>query len=167
MSETILAWHFTSGALRDGSPIPPTGEWLEFHGKLVMCKSGLHASVHPFDALAYAPGNTLHRVECSGEIIKHTDKLVSSRRKIVATRNAEQMLRNFACERALSVVHLWQPPDIVVQYLKTHDESIRVAARAAALAAVRAAAMDAARAAARAKFKQQVDELFNTREVTG
>ncbi len=165
MSEPILAWHFTSNRLRDGSPIPPIGTWLEFEGKLKMCVRGLHASVHPFDALKYAPGNTLHRVECAGEIIKDSDKMVCSRRKIVATRDAEKVLRKFACDQARLVTHLWQPPDIVVQYLTTRDEFLRAAAWDAACAAARAAAWaasrDASRTAARLQFEQQMLLLFD------
>lgn len=49
-----LAWHFVADTLRDGSPIPPDGEWLEYKGLCVLCSSGLHASRNPFDALGYA-----------------------------------------------------------------------------------------------------------------
>ena len=54
---------------------------------------------------------------------------------------------------ALDVVHLWDAPPEVIEYLKTGDESLRAAASAAASAAARAAvraAGAAANAAARA-----------------
>jgi hypothetical protein len=50
-----------NGTLRDGRPIPKDGEVLRYEGPLVMCKSGLHASREPFDALQYAPGPTLSK----------------------------------------------------------------------------------------------------------
>ena len=141
----MRAWHFVNKTLRDGSQIPSDGEWLHYTGNLVMCESGLHASKDPFDALQYAPGEMLCLVECDGHIIEGNDKLVCSQRKIVARMDATEMLRYFARMQALSVVHLWDAPDVVLDYLMTGDESLRDAARAAA----GAAAWDAARAAAR------------------
>ena len=159
MSETRLAWHFVGNALRDGQPVPKDGEWLEHSGKMVMCASGLHASTRPIDALSYAPGNTLCRVRLGGKIIRATDKMVATRRRIVWRINAELLLAAFARWCALQVVPSWNAPDVVVRYLRTGDENIKDAARAAAEAswAARAAARDAteafwdaARAAARA-----------------
>lgn len=43
--------------------------------------------------------------------------------------NAKQVLRRFAREVALDVIHLWDPPPVVLRYLKTGDEPIRAAAR--------------------------------------
>ena len=146
-NKTTLAYHFTSETLRDGSPIPKKGEWLLHEGPVIPCQSGLHASLHPFDALKYAPGNFLHLVEVGGEIKKHNDdKIVSSKRKILKTIDAEKLMRDFARWNALQVLHLWpNPPEVVVQYIKTGDESIRAAARDAARAEAWAAAWDAAR----------------------
>ena len=45
---------------------------------------------------------------------------------------------------ALDVIHLWNPPSIVIEYLKTGDEKIRAAASDAARAAARAATWAAA-----------------------
>lgn len=44
MAETVKAWHFTNGKLRDGGPVPAVGETLIHEGPVVMCESGLHAS---------------------------------------------------------------------------------------------------------------------------
>ena len=164
----MLAWHFVGDTLRDGRPIPPDGEWLAHTGNLIMCKSGLHATRHPFDALKYAPGAMLCLVEVDGEIIEDADKLVCRRRRIIARRDATSMLREFARVQALSVAHLWQMPDIVRQYLETDDESLRDAAGAAAWDATRDAARDATRdaawaaawAAAGDDFEQRVMALF-------
>jgi Arc/MetJ family transcription regulator len=60
------------------------------------------------------------------------------------------MLCAVARDEALRVIHLWDSPAIVRQYLETGDETIRDAAQAAALAASRAAAWAASRAATRA-----------------
>jgi hypothetical protein len=166
MTDPIRAWHFTNCTLRNGDPIPPIGEWLEWTGPVVMCKSGLHASRHPFDALQYAPGSILHRVECEDVVEEQDDKLVCRRRKILHSVDCEKLLRRFAKDEALSVIHLWDAPQIVLDYLCSDTEDLREAAWAAAwaaaweaawaasCAAAREAAMAAARAAAMAAARE-------------
>jgi hypothetical protein len=175
----MKAYHFTNKKLRDGRRVPKAGKWLVHKGELKMCESGLHASLHPFDAMQYAPGNMLHLVELDGEIIKGDDKVVAQRRMIVASFDAEELLREFARTCALDVYDKWgnaktDPDGIVKRYLETGDESLRAAARAAADAARDAArvaarvAADAAGAAARVaawkkqrtRFKRMADKRF-------
>lgn len=157
---TTRAYHFFGDTLRDGSPVPADGEWLEVVPPIEMCVRGLHASAHPFDALQYAPGNNLAIVELDGEILSDTDKLVATRRKIVRRINAESLLREFARKCASDVLHLWDAPEVVKQYLDSGDESLRAAARAAAWDAAWAAARDAARDAQRKLFADMVDKAF-------
>ena len=140
----IRAYHFVGATLRDGSPIPADGEWLEFADQCVMCNSGLHASRHPFGALQYAPGATLCLVECENIDSEQTDKLVCRRRRIVARFDATDVLWTMARWSALQVIHLWNAPQVVREYLTTGDESLRAAARDAARDAARAAAWNAA-----------------------
>ena len=149
--KSVIAYHFTNEKLRDGSPIPKRGVWLKHKGAVVPCQSGLHASLHPFDALQYAPGNMLHLVEVRGGIQKNNDdKIVARERKIIKTINAEKIMRDFARWNALKVLHLWpNPPDVVMRFLKTGDESLRAAAVDAAVDAAGAAAKAVAGAAAR------------------
>ena len=143
MSKTVLAYHFTNGYhLRDGQLLE-TGREYVFDGEPVMCESGYHASRHVFDALEYAPGATLSRVECREVTEERDDKLVCKRRTVIQTIDATDLLLRFARMCALDVVHLWEAPDIVIRYLKTGDEALRDAARAAA----RDTARDAARPA--------------------
>ena len=142
MYRRIKAWHFLQDDYRiqfGTKEKVKAGSLLVEHGKW-----GLHASRNLLDALTYAPGNILCRVELRGTIIESSDKLVASRRYVEWTLDATDLLREFARWCALQVIHLWDAPDIVKQYLETGDESIRAAARAAASAA----AMDAANAAA-------------------
>ena len=146
-----IAWHFVGKTLRGGRPIPKDGEWLEYTGALKLCESGLHWSREPFDALTYAPGETLCLVEIGGAIVEEKvgDKGISTRRKIIARMDATEMLRYFARMQALSVIHLNEDlcnSEVVCDYLMTGDESLRAAASAAAWAA-RAAALAAAWAA--------------------
>ncbi len=157
----MKAYHFTSDTLRGGRPIPPIGKWLEHEGEIIPCERGLHASERPLDALRYAPGCWLHRVELEDDIQTHgcpVDKHVGRRRKILATIDATKLLQEFARWCALQVIDLWDAPDVMRRYLETGDESLRDAARdavnaanaasGAASGAARGAAWDAARNAA-------------------
>ena len=150
MNKTRLAWHFVGNTLRGGRPVPKDGEWLTHVGRLLMCKAGLHASMNPLDALTYAPNGILCRVRLGGQIIEDADKMVARRRRIVWRIDAKPVLKAFARWCALQVVAVWNAPDVVVRYLRTGDESIMDAARAAAWAAAWDAAWTAAGAAARA-----------------
>lgn len=126
----IRAWHFVGDRLRNGRHVPKDGVWLKHRKPLVLCKSGLHASVHPFDALQYAPGPILCQVECQGETLHINDKLVCRSRRIVQRMDVTEMLRCFAQMRVLSVIHL-QPTrsfSTLLNYPMTEDSSIRKAA---------------------------------------
>ena len=130
-------YHFTSEKLRDGRPIPAIGEWLVHDGPIVMCLSGLHAGKTPYEALRYAPGPLLHKVNLRGDLTVDTNKVVARSRRIVATIDATNLLRTFARKQALSVIHLWDCPPIMKQYLDTGDASIQSAALSAAESAAR------------------------------
>ena len=149
-SKTVQAYHFTDGYhLRDGAPLEVGREYV-FDGTPMMCESGYHASRHVFDALKYAPGSILSRVECREITDECDDKIVCKRRTVIQTIDATDLLLRFARMCALDVIHLWEAPDIVIRYLKTGDESLRDAARSAAWDAWSAAwdTGDAARDAA-------------------
>jgi hypothetical protein len=110
----------------DGRPIV-LGEKLSVKGKLVLCRNALHGSFDPFDALQYAPGSVLHRVLFSGPRIEDGDKVGSRSRTVLASRDATATLRLYARRQALSVIHLWDPPAVVREYLETGDETKREA----------------------------------------
>lgn len=121
-------YHFTSDRLRDGRPVPKIGETLTHEGEIVWCESGLYASPTAWDAVPYAPGEWLHRVLCEDIEWQEVDKFVFRKRTIVATIDATDLLREFARKCALDVIHLWDAPQVVVDYLTTGDESLRKAA---------------------------------------
>ncbi|WP_423176271.1 MULTISPECIES: DUF7666 domain-containing protein [unclassified Stenotrophomonas maltophilia group] len=146
--EVLTAFHFVADTLRDGRPVPADGELLVHDGKVELCAQGLHASIDAFDALQYAPGNTLCLVELSGTIVRGDDKVAASERRIIKRIDAEPLICEFARWSALQVIELWDAPDVVRQYLTTGDESLRAAARDAAWDAAWDAARDSARAAA-------------------
>jgi hypothetical protein len=147
-----IYYHFTSDKLRDGRPIPAIGEWLTYDGEVKICVSGLHASADPFDALQYAPGHMLHKVVLKGVVERQDDKVVARSRKILATIDATELLRRFARQQALSVIHLWDAPPIVKEYLETRDERLQAAAAGAARDAAWAARAAANAAAAGAAW---------------
>ena len=154
----MLAWHFVDKSLRDGHPVPPDGERLTASGPANICESGLHASERVLDALKYAPGNTICRVECDEVTERQGDKLVCGARTIVWRIDGEEVLRAFARRVALDVADKWDMPPEVRKFLETGNDSLRIAARGAAREASRdhvrrdepeaAAAGEAARAAA-------------------
>lgn len=157
-SARLLAWHFVDEEMRDGSPIPPDGERLEHGAPVALCQSGLHASERVIDALKFAPGNTICRVECDGVSARQDDKLVCAARTILWRVEGEDLLREFARKVALDVAGLWEMPADVRKFLESGNENFRVSARAEARELSRkyvladkvtaAAAAEAARAAA-------------------
>lgn len=152
---STLAWHFTAArnTLRDERKFRRR-VWIEHTTPLIMCESGLHASIDPFDALQYAPGSWLWRVECGGEIVHQPDKLVCSRRRVIGGGDATEVLRAFARACASDVLYLWDAPAIVRDYLATGDETKRDAAWDAG--AAWDAAWDAAGDAQRKRFGEMV-----------
>lgn len=124
---TIEAWHFVNDTLRDGRPVPPDGEPLEYDGDIKLCASGLHASRRIIDALKYAPGSTCCRVACDGKIIQGEDKLVCSKRTILWRVDAGDILHQFARQCALDVVHLWNPSQVVLEFLHGDQRKVEAA----------------------------------------
>jgi hypothetical protein len=121
------------------------GGTLTVEGEPVLCERGLHASAKLWDALGYAQGDKLAlcRVTLGGTVLHDKEKSVGNERTVIAMLDADatdKLLRDFARWCALQVIHLWDAPDVVRQYLDTGDESLRDAAGAAA----RDAAGDAA-----------------------
>ena len=102
-SGELLAWHFVDEALRDGQPLPPDGEKLTHGAAPSLCVSGLHASERIIDALKYAPGNTICRVECEDLATRQDDKLVCATRTVLWRVDGEELLREFARKVALDV----------------------------------------------------------------
>ena len=147
----IKAWYFSRGSKRLGyndDRLIRKGRTHRIKGEPEACHQGLHGSKRIIDALQYAPGPVIWRVELSGDMDIQDDKIAAQERKYLWGFDATHILRRFARRSALDVIDLWDAPDIVVRYLKTGDESIRAAAWDAAWAAAWAAAWDAARDAA-------------------
>jgi hypothetical protein len=142
-----IGWYFSNAEERlrfgDGRAIK-VGITHKVKCTPIPCKQGLHASPSVLDALGYAPGYILFRVSLGGKMFHGNTKSVATERHYLARIDAEPILREFARKCALSVIHLWDCPGIVRNYLETGNESIRVAAGVAAGVAAEDAAEDAA-----------------------
>lgn len=146
--KTMKAWHFVKQDRRLGyedNRIVKTGRTYKVskNKPLELCLYGLHGSKRIIDALKWAPGPVVCRVDLLGEILLHdTDKSVAYERRVLWMYDATMILRKFARLCALDVINLWDAPDVVVEYLKTGDESIRASARASAWESARESARE-------------------------
>ena len=163
----MRGWHFCRESRRlgygDGREIR-VGETLAVYGEPKLCDWGLHASVHVSDALIYAFGPILCRVELGGTVVRGGGKAVATERTTLAMVDATTMLHDYAiwcAERALALILAPDPRSINALAVKRRwlvgeaDDDDLLAARAAAEEAVwaaeaEAAAEQAARAVARA-----------------
>src|SRR5208282_4003197 len=130
-ARTIMAdraYHFAGETLRNGEPIPLDGEWLYARARdLKMCEYGLHFSEHPLDALNYAPGFTCCLIEYGGKVLRQHDKGCASERLIVARVDVKALCLKFARDCASDVLHLWDAPQVVKDFLATGDNAYAAA----------------------------------------
>jgi hypothetical protein len=149
----MLAWHFLKADRKLAySPHTPvfTGQMLTVDpDRLELCAYGLHASERALDALKYAPGPIVCRVQLGGRILTGEDKLCASERTVIAMADATGTLRAFARACALDVIDNWNAPAVVREYLETGNEDLRIVAWSAASAAESAARSVASESAAR------------------
>jgi hypothetical protein len=131
----------------DNRPIV-VGETLKVDCEPILCTQGLHASKRLIDALQYAPGSILCKVKLGGTVVHGEDKSAATERTVIAMADCTDILREFARRCALDVIHLWDAPDVVVEYLKTGNEDLRSAAGSAAWSTAGSAAGSAAWSAA-------------------
>ena len=161
----MKAWHFVRADRKLGysdNRIVKTDRTYKVptSAPLKLCGYGLHASEKIIDALKYAPGPVVCRVDLLGKIESGDDKVVAYVRKVLWMKDISKELWKFARLCALDVIHLWNAPAVVKRFLETGDESIRAAARAAAGAAAWAAAWAAARDAAGAAQNKRLIALI-------
>ncbi len=128
----MKAWYFSTidKKLRYGDDREiAIGVTHEVEGKPFLCNYGLHGSHLLLDALSYAPGPVVWRVELSGEMEVGVDKIAAQERTYLSGGiDITDILWKFARLCALDVAHLWDAPDVVIQFLKTGDESLRTTA---------------------------------------
>ena len=155
----MKAWHFLKEhrILRYGDGrFVEVGKTYECKGEIILCKNGMHASVNIIDALKYAPGPVLCRVELEDDLKIDTDKIAGRKRTVLAMEDISTSLHLFAidcAERALSKIdnpdpRLIKALEVKKKWMKwgVTDEELREAmeeAAAWAAAAARAAAAEA------------------------
>jgi len=104
---SVLAWHFLPADRRlgygDGRLIRK-GRRLHVEGEPILCKHGMHGSRRLIDALSYASGPIIERVEIRVDkpykIVEGQDKLVGNWRKTLWWMDGAAILHEFACREA-------------------------------------------------------------------
>jgi len=107
MNDRWLGWHFLreDGRTGYGGRKPVPGTLMRCKGELELCANGLHASQRAIDALRYAPGPVVQRVELIGERVDSYDKSCANARRCLWIADASRTLHEFALwcrERAIS-----------------------------------------------------------------
>lgn len=170
--ERILGWHFADGMKLPNDESLVVGKTYHIDGDIELCLRGLHASRQILDALKYAPGTTLSRVESWGDVQECDDKLVARNRRVLWTLDATMVLHEFACrvaEDALSRVDKPDPRSVAAIAAKRawmrgeiDDDSLcfaKAAAMDAAMAAEMAAEMAATWATEMKKYSAWLEEM--------
>jgi len=177
--KSITAWHFTETDCRlrygDGRLVS-AGQTYRAEGDLVLCENGMHGSRRIIDALDYAPGPHVWKVELLGERVEGDDKVVARERRVLWGLDATNLLHEFACRCAEDALALVGDPDprsinairikrLWLQGKASGNELVAAwaAARDTAWAAAWAAARDAARDTARAAAWAAARDKFNRR----
>lgn len=123
----MKAWHFCDNrrSLRFGDNRPiVVGETLTVAGPVFPGRSGLHGSIRAIDAVRYAPGGIVCRVELAGKLMIDMNMVAAPERTVLWMADATVALREFATREALSVSYLWECPQVVRLFLEG-DESLR------------------------------------------
>jgi len=152
----MLGWHFIREDRTLGygdDRLVRVGETLTVDCQPGLCEAGLHASPTVFDALQYAPGPVLCRVELGGVIVRGDDKSAATKRTVLKMADVSAVLHEFACrcaEDALALVTNPDPHSLAAietkrRWLKGQaSDSELAAAWAAARAVARVVGRDAA-----------------------
>ena len=110
----MKGWHFLRKDRRlryDDGRLVRAGRTYRAKGDLVLCKKGMHASRRLIDALHWAPGPIVCRVELTGELIHDDDKSVGRSRTVLWMLDATLLLHEFACRCAEDALALTKNPD--------------------------------------------------------
>lgn len=94
---SYFGWHFTvSDRLANGDRrrIVP-GEWLMVDPPIQLCRRGLHMSQRALDALRFAPGSMVWRVEGAGFSKRALGKVAFERRRALWGMDAAPVIRRF------------------------------------------------------------------------
>ena len=144
----MKAWYFAhdSNKLRyDDDREIIVGETHTVDVEPILCGQGLHGSIRLVDALGYAPGVILYRVNIAGDIDEGSDKICGRQREYLYGGDITSVLEEFARKQALINIHKiskycsTRDYELIVRWLETGDLSIKSAARSAASSAAESA----------------------------
>jgi len=126
----MKAYWFSKGGRSHGNTYTVRPEPFVEDEPVVPCIHGLHAGEDPFQALLFANnGNMVDIVELDGQIKEHgiglNHKYVASHRTHIKRIDALPIIREFTRWCALRVIHLWECPEVVKQYLETGDPTLQ------------------------------------------
>jgi hypothetical protein len=93
--KVLLGWYWSPAHAKI-----EVGQILTAEGPLDLHGNGIYASLRALDALKYARGATVCRVELSGEIVESDNILCARHCKILAMADATMVLHKFACQNA-------------------------------------------------------------------
>lgn len=130
-----LYWHFCALA-PNGVPITREGYFLivgkryRIRDEPELCVRGFHGSAKVLNALDYAPGPWVS-LRPLKNVVHGLDKVVGKSYKQGPGFDATETLKAFGRWCALEVADIWEAPNVVKQYLKTNDASLREAALSA------------------------------------
>ncbi|MCP4975738.1 MAG: hypothetical protein GY931_06210 [Maribacter sp.] len=114
----------------------------EVKGSPELLTNGLHASVKVLNALRSATSCNLFIVDLGGEIVKSHDWFIATERTYLKSHNIEKTLKEFARKWALINVEDIMSHcsgveyELILNFLNSGDEGLRLAARSAARSAV-------------------------------
>jgi len=120
----MLGWYFSNNSKQlrygDGRKIRP-GITHKVTGVPFLCQWGLHASKNIVDALIWAPGLYIWRVELSGQLKFSSDKMVASERKYLWGYRSEDIFKKFLRLCAYDLRNLLTMDLFIEEYLRTGD----------------------------------------------
>ena len=116
ISGPVKAWHFLPADKRlgyDDGRLVQAGKTYRIPKDQVpvLCSCGMHGSRRALDALNYAYGGVVCRVEISGDIVEGEDKLCGRERKVLWLADATNVLHEFACRCAEDALARVKDPD--------------------------------------------------------
>ena len=178
--EKLLGWHFCNESRTlgyDDGRLIVEGEALRVEtNPVILCECGLHASERIIDALKYAPGPILCRVELSDGIVVGADKAAARERKTLWMFDATNALRDFATTVAESALlaeraagrepdpRSWAAiqfvRDLLTGKIKSEDQESAESAALSAAWSAESAALSAARSAESAALSAQNNLLL-------
>jgi len=111
----MLAWHFLPHNKRLGygdNRVVQAGKTYRLKSGIpTLCRNGMHGSRRLIDAIHYAPGDIVCRVDITGDIRTSSDKIVGRNRKVLWMLDVANVLHEFACRCAEDVFSLVDKKD--------------------------------------------------------